>query len=182
MLPLTIHHDSRSRGTIRLYAESEEVQLTWKTKLEEAILLRQKSSRVFEIDVMATEEFLTMGGSSNVYPPENRTTSRTITCATPFGMRSSRSPFMLLTTSCAATVTRDGRTLLAIGCTEGLWIGNGKGLQCRSLKILSMSKKGRVLSTSSFLLGASHPRPAVRGDRRIRSHHHPFQRSTSHST
>lgn len=87
MLPLTIHHDSRFGGATRLYAESEDVQLTWKTKLEEAILLRQESSRVFEMSIVAREEFLTMGGSSNVYPPENRSTARTITCATPFGRR-----------------------------------------------------------------------------------------------
>ena len=85
MFPLTIHHEGRFGGTTRLYAESEDVQLTWKTKLEEAILLRQKSSRVFEMSVIVTEEFLTMGGSSNVYPPENRSTARTITSAAPFG-------------------------------------------------------------------------------------------------
>lgn len=87
MLPLIIHHDGRSKSTTRLYAESENVQSTWKTKLEEAILLRQKSSQVFEISIVMREESLTIGGSSNAYPPENRPTTRTITCAAPFGRR-----------------------------------------------------------------------------------------------
>ena len=85
MLPLIIHHDGRSRSTTRLYAESENVQLTWKTKLEEAILLRQKSTQVFEMSIVVREESLTIGASSNVYPPENRPTTRTMTCAAPFG-------------------------------------------------------------------------------------------------
>ena len=85
MLPLSIHHDGRSKSTIRLYAESENVQLTWKTKLEEATLLRQKSSQVFEMSIVVREESLTIGGSSNVYPPESRPSTRTITCAAPFG-------------------------------------------------------------------------------------------------
>ena len=85
MLPLIIHHDGRSKTATRLYAESENVQSTWKTKLEEAILLRQKSSQVFEMSIVVREESLAIGGSSNVYPPENRPTTRTMTCATPFG-------------------------------------------------------------------------------------------------
>lgn len=87
MFPLAIHHDGRSGGTIRLYAESEDVQLTWASKLNEATLFRQKSTQVFEASVVAREEFLTMGasGSSHTYPPANRTTTGTITCANPFG-------------------------------------------------------------------------------------------------
>jgi len=89
MPPLVIYHDGRSGGMTRLFAESEDVQSTWKSKLEEAILLRQKSSRVFEMSILAREEFLTMGsGNSNASPPpENRSSARTITCATPFGKR-----------------------------------------------------------------------------------------------
>jgi hypothetical protein len=85
MLPLTVHHDGRLGGTTRLYAESEDVQSTWKLRLEESILLRQKSSQVFEMGVVATEEFLAAGGTSNEHPPEARPTTRTITCAAPFG-------------------------------------------------------------------------------------------------
>ena len=89
MLPLVIYHDGRSGCTTQLYAESENVQLTWKTKLEEAILLRQKSSQVFEMSIVVREESLTIGGDSNAYPPENRPTTRTINCAAPFGKQSS---------------------------------------------------------------------------------------------
>lgn len=87
MLPLTIHHDGRFGGTTRLYAESEDVQLTWRSKLDEAIIFRQKSSQVFEASVVAREEFLTMGvsGSLHTYPPENRPIAGMITCANPFG-------------------------------------------------------------------------------------------------
>jgi len=89
MLPLVIHHDGRLGGTTRLFAESEDVQSTWKSKLEEAILHRQKSGRVFEMSILAREEFLTVGGkSSNTDSPlEDRFSARTITCAAPFGMR-----------------------------------------------------------------------------------------------
>ena len=87
MLPLAIHHDGRLGGTIRLYAESEDVQLTWKSKLDEAIQLRWKSSQVFEMSVLAREEFLTMGanGGQHTYPPQgNRINTEMITCASPF--------------------------------------------------------------------------------------------------
>lgn len=87
MLPLIINRDGRFRGSTRLYAENEEVQLTWKSQLEDAIAIRQESSQMFEMSIVVREEFLTMGGSLNVYPPEDRTTTRTITCAAPFGMR-----------------------------------------------------------------------------------------------
>ncbi|KAF9644084.1 hypothetical protein BDM02DRAFT_3190917 [Thelephora ganbajun] len=130
MHPLIIHHDARLGGTTRLFAESEDVRSTWKSKLEEAVLLRQKSSQVFEMSVVAREEFLTTGGRNpNTYPPESRPTTRTITCATPFGKRIVQFAAVYLIASCAAPVTRDGRTLLAIGCAEGLWIGNWKDLQ-----------------------------------------------------
>jgi hypothetical protein len=79
MLPLVIHHDGRLGGTTRLFAESEDVQSTWKSKLEEAVLLRQKSSQVFEMSILAREEFLTTGGGSSVRAP--------ITSAAPFGRR-----------------------------------------------------------------------------------------------
>ena len=85
MHPLIIHHDGRVGNTTRLYAESENVQLTWKAKLEEAIILRQKSSQVFERSIVVRENSLTVGGTSNAYPPEDRPTTRTINCAAPFG-------------------------------------------------------------------------------------------------
>lgn len=86
MLPLVICHDGRFGGTTRLFAESEDVQSTWKSKLEEAVLLRQKSSRMFEVNIVAREEFLKMGGGNSItYPPENRSGAGTINCATPFG-------------------------------------------------------------------------------------------------
>jgi hypothetical protein len=85
MLPLNLLHDGRLGGTTRLYAESEDIQSTWKSRLEESILLRQKSSQVFEMGVVVAEEFPTAGGTSNEYAPEARPTTRTITCAAPFG-------------------------------------------------------------------------------------------------
>jgi len=39
-----------------------------------------------------------------------------------------------------------------------------------------------MMGTSSFPLGASPPRPAMRGGRGLRSHYRPFKRSTSSST
>jgi len=86
MFPLIIHHDGRSGGTTRLFAENEDVQSTWKSKLDEAIALRRESSRVFEVNIVAREEFLTIGAvNPDMYPPEARPTTRTVTCATPFG-------------------------------------------------------------------------------------------------
>lgn len=87
MFPLAIYSDGRSGGTIRLYAENEDVQLTWKTKFDEAISFKQKSSQVFEASVVAKGESLTVGssGGSHTYPPENQPIIGMITCATPFG-------------------------------------------------------------------------------------------------
>ena len=174
MLPLIIHHDGRLGGTTRLFAESEDVQSTWKSKLEEAILLRRQSSRVFEVNVLAREEFLTIGGeNSDAYPHEDRSTARTINSATPFGrciIPGHSSVF--LTTSHATLVTRDGRTLLAIGCTEGLWIGNEKNLRCRSLSITTRIEG--ITRIASLLFGASPPRPTMRSVRGIRSDYYSF--------
>ena len=87
MHPLTIHHSGRWGGTIRIYAENEDVQLTWTSKLDEAILFRQKSTQVFEATVVAREEFLTMGtsGGLGTSPLEDRPIAGMITCANPFG-------------------------------------------------------------------------------------------------
>lgn len=59
------------------------MELTWKSKLDEAILFRQKSSQVFEMSVVAREEFLATGGNGG----DNRAITGVITCANPFGKR-----------------------------------------------------------------------------------------------
>lgn len=176
--PFIIHHDGRLGGTTRLFAENESVQLTWKSKLEEATLLWRKSSQVFETSIVAREEFLVMvTGNSNAYSHETRPSTR-MTCATPFGKAyhlDTRSVF--LTTPWATPVTQDGRTLLAIGFSEGLWIGSGKDLRCGSLQLLTQIEG--MTKISSFLLGAPSPDSTMCSGRRIRSHYPPFSRSTS---
>jgi len=180
MFLLIIHHDGRLGGTTRLFTETEGVQSTWKSKLGEAIHLKRKSSQVFEMNIIAREEFLTMvSGNSNKYQHETRPTTR-MTCATPFGKTyRPDASLMFLITPCTTPVTQDGRNLLAIGFAEGLWIGSGNDLRCRSLRILTQTEK--MTKISSFPLGAPSLSSTVCSCRRIRSHCHPISRSTSNS-
>ncbi|KAF8956940.1 CNH domain-containing protein [Flammula alnicola] len=108
--PLTLHHNGRTGGPYILYAESAQTRTEWKEKLEEALGLRkavQESNKVFEIEYLSRDTFimpaLSVGANGPAWNQDNHFTGK-VTCSVPFN-------------------TPDGRALVAIGCTEGVWIG-----------------------------------------------------------
>ncbi|KAF8902367.1 Dbl-like domain-containing protein [Gymnopilus junonius] len=108
--PLTLHHNGRTGGPYILYAESAQTRTEWKQKLEEALGLRkivQESNKVFEIEYLSRDTFVMPSITANAAGPawnqDNQFTGK-VTCSVPFS-------------------TPDGRKLVAIGCTEGVWIG-----------------------------------------------------------
>ena len=128
MFPITITHEGHLGGSYTLYADTEETQSMWKLKLEEAIRCRQKSNKVFKMKILNRESFLMKTGAPSRYLPQGRQLTRTINCITPF----STSP--TIAASCipqtTSPATQDGRDLTAVGCLEGLWIGNLRDPQC----------------------------------------------------
>jgi len=82
--PFTIAHEGRFCDSYTLYADNEETRAMWTSKLEEAIELRERSSRVLKIKVLNRESFLMKTGVSSGYLPESRQLTKTINCATPF--------------------------------------------------------------------------------------------------
>ncbi|KDR80795.1 hypothetical protein GALMADRAFT_60733 [Galerina marginata CBS 339.88] len=108
--PLTLHHNGRTGGPYILYAESAQTRTEWKQKLEEALGLRkivQESNKVFEIEYLSRDTFImpsvTVNAAGPAWNQDNQFTGK-VTCSVPFN-------------------TPDGRALVAIGCTEGVWIG-----------------------------------------------------------
>ncbi|KAG7094229.1 hypothetical protein E1B28_007835 [Marasmius oreades] len=109
--PCTLHHAGRLvGGPYVLYAESAQARTEWKSKLEEALGLRQvvqEANKVFEIETLSADTFLIPSVTGQNAPPawnqENSFTGK-VTCSVPFN-------------------TADGRGLVAIGCAEGVWIG-----------------------------------------------------------
>jgi hypothetical protein len=107
--PLTLHHNGRTGGPYILYAESAQSRLDWKAKLEDALALRtavQESNKVFEIEYLSRDTFVMPSMAVTTGPAWNQDNQFTgkVTCSVPFN-------------------TPDGRALVAIGCTEGVWIG-----------------------------------------------------------
>ena len=82
--PFTITHEGRLGGSYTLYTDTEETRSMWRSKLEEAIRLRQQSSRVFKMKILNRESFLVKTGVSSGYLPEGRQFTRTINSITPF--------------------------------------------------------------------------------------------------
>ncbi|KAF8202439.1 CNH domain-containing protein [Pholiota molesta] len=111
VFPLTLHHNGRTGGPYILYAESAQSRTEWKDKLEHALILRktvQESNKVFEIEYLSRDTFVMPAvsvGTNNspAWNQDNQFTGK-VTCSVPFN-------------------TPDGRALVAIGCTEGVWIG-----------------------------------------------------------
>ncbi|KAJ3514155.1 hypothetical protein NLJ89_g2537 [Agrocybe chaxingu] len=108
--PLTLHHNGRTGGPYILYAESGQIRNEWKEKLQEALGTRkvvQESNKAFEIEYLSRDTFImpavSMGSNGPSWNQDNQFTGK-VTCSVPFN-------------------TPDGRALVAIGCTEGVWIG-----------------------------------------------------------
>lgn len=83
--PLTVTHEGRLGCSYTLYADTEETRSMWRSKLEEAIQLRQRSSRVFKMKILNRESFLMKTGVSTGYLPEGPQFTRTVNCVAPFG-------------------------------------------------------------------------------------------------
>ncbi|KAF9646507.1 hypothetical protein BDM02DRAFT_3008877 [Thelephora ganbajun] len=136
--PFTIIHEGRLDDSHTLYADTEETRSMWRSKLEEAIQLRQQSSQIFKMKMLNRESFLMKTGISSGYLPKNRQLTRTINCITPF-------------------TTRDGRSLMAIGCVEGLWIGNIQDPQSfHRILPLQMIRQCTVLEDFGIILILAH--------------------------
>ena len=124
--PLTLHHNGRMGGPHILYAESSQIRNEWKNKLEEALGLRkivQESNKVFEVEYLSMDTFIMPPMSAAAGPTWNQDSQFTgrVTCSVPFSESST-----ILGTSHVLKLTADtpdGRALVAIGCTEGVWIG-----------------------------------------------------------
>lgn len=88
--PFTLHHNGRTGGTYILYAESAQIRVEWKNKLEEALGLRkivQESNKVFEIEYLSRDTFImpsiTVGNAAQPWIPDNQLTGK-VTCSVPF--------------------------------------------------------------------------------------------------
>ncbi|KAH8833423.1 CNH domain-containing protein [Flagelloscypha sp. PMI_526] len=115
--PFTIYHAGRAGGTHIFFADSAAARTEWKQKLEQALMLRrvaQESSKIFEIEVISDGTFLSpsmlrgVGGGSRVELEQHASYEGgyigRVTCSVPFS-------------------TMDGRSFVAIGCADGVWIG-----------------------------------------------------------
>ena len=126
--PLTLHHNGRMGGPHILYAESSQIRNEWKSKLEEALGLRkivQESNKVFEIEYLSMDTFIMPPMSATAGPTWNQDSQFTgkVTCSVPFSESSSTILWDSVHVLIRLLDTPDGRALVAIGCTEGVWIG-----------------------------------------------------------
>ncbi|KAF5373356.1 hypothetical protein D9615_007361 [Tricholomella constricta] len=107
LYPFTIHHNGRFGGPIIMYAELSATRAEWRQKLEEAIGLRrvvQESNKVFEVETLSSHTFNVPPVGHGLTPYDSSPITGKVTCSIPFN-------------------TPDGRRLVAIGCSEGIWIG-----------------------------------------------------------
>lgn len=110
--PFTVQHIGGKMEPLTLFSVSKEGREEWKKKLDEAMGLRsavQDANKVFESHVLSDNIFAVPSASSidPDRPPQGVDSSvfhGKVTCAVPFA-------------------TADGRRLVAIGCSDGVWIG-----------------------------------------------------------
>ena len=128
---MTILQTGRSGGILTLYTESAAVREEWKTKLEEALGLRQvvqESNKVFEIETLNMNTFYMQDtfGQSPTWQ-DGQAISGTVTCSVPFSTQRTVIHYLAFTIVIA---TMDGRTLVAVGCLDGLWMGFRHDSRC----------------------------------------------------
>ena len=86
--PVTLHHNGRMGGAYLLYAESQQARLEWKTKLDEALVLRrvvQDSNKVFEIETLSADTFLMPSFIGAQQPSWNQEMfTGKVSCSVPF--------------------------------------------------------------------------------------------------
>jgi len=74
-------------GAYLLYAESQQARLEWKTKLDEALVLRrvvQDSNKVFEIETLSADTFLMPSFIGAQQPWNQDVFTGKVTCSVPF--------------------------------------------------------------------------------------------------
>ncbi|KIM21778.1 hypothetical protein M408DRAFT_80040, partial [Serendipita vermifera MAFF 305830] len=106
VFPLQLHQNGRTGGVLTFFTESAHARIEWELKLEEALGVRsvvQEVNKVFDLEILSVDIFLGRSTASDAWDKEGMFTA-TVTCSVPF-------------------TTSDGRKLVAIGCTEGVWIG-----------------------------------------------------------
>jgi hypothetical protein len=140
--PLTLHHNGRTGGPYILYAESAQIRAEWKSKLEEALGLRrvvQESNKAFEIEYLSRDTFImpsiSVSNAAQPWIPDNQLTGK-VTCSVPFSKFCLLSFSVYRNDSCRVLDTLDGRALVAIGCSEGVWIGFRHDPKCAFLVII----------------------------------------------
>lgn len=136
LYPFTIQHNARLGGPCTLYADSVQGRTEWKQKLEEAMGLRkvvQESNKVFEMETLSINTFsIQPAAAPNALPTwsEGGLITGKVTCSIPF---SKLSLFCVISRLSIHKYldTPDGRSLVAIGCAEGVWIGFRHDSRCR---------------------------------------------------
>lgn len=115
MFPCTIFHKGRVDEKLTLYTDNLSARKEWQQKLEEAIGLRvavSESDKAFELEPIAAGRFF-IPGNISLHTPDDTPIASKITCSVPFALP-------------------DGRSLIAIGCSDGVWIGLRR--EARSLR------------------------------------------------
>lgn len=158
--PFTINHIGRSGGLYTLFAESPQARLEWKSKLEEAIGLRnavQESNKVFEMETLSVDVLsipsppANTGGS--LYDGGNFTGK--VTCSIPFS-EWFRTSHILCADFPGVTDAPGGHELIAIGCAEGVWVGSRCDPRC--MRFLSSFHLVLTLRVRSALVRVLHLR------------------------
>lgn len=94
VFPCTLHHNGRLGGLYTLFAETAQLRMEWKSKLQEALGLRkvvQESNKVFEVETLSSDTFLAPTLLPNATNPSwnnDNTFTGKVTCSVPFSKSS----------------------------------------------------------------------------------------------
>lgn len=103
--PFTYSFIGQGSGQYTLWTDSAAARHEWQEKLRHAMVLRKEvnaAGSVFEFETLSTETFYVAPYGVNTQ--QNDEYTGRVTCSVPF-------------------VTADGRSLVAVGCEQGVWIG-----------------------------------------------------------
>lgn len=135
--PFTFNVIGQGAGTYTLWTDSAAARQEWRDKLKHAKVLREEvnsAGQVFEFETLSTDTFYV--APYNV-PPQQQNDGYTgrVTCSVPF-------------------VTVDGRSLVAVGCEQGVWIGVRKDPQSlrKVLHVRSVTKIAVLEEFGIFLV------------------------------
>ncbi|KAF8301388.1 kinase-like protein [Clavulina sp. PMI_390] len=104
VFPFSMSHSARQGGHYIMFTKSDKERDEWKDKLGEAISARKvilEERQIFNVAVITRSAFATDG---SIPKPTVALYARNITCSTPIKVI-------------------DGHNFIAIGCSEGVWIG-----------------------------------------------------------